>query len=156
MLDVRWTCIYSFRRFFILVTYCFSMEKKEITENLVKELIIGFGFLEGLWIYAGVNPMSEIAKAFSSIAPEGMFSGFFPLALILLTIVQIILVYVYGGVIGWIALLLAFLGGIFIGTGMFGIILVIVAFFLGLWSFSMEKKITIMDVVEFFQEVFRK
>ena len=125
--------------------------QKEIPEDLAKELIIGFGFLEGLWIYAGVNPMSEIANAFSKIAPEGMFSGFFPLALFLVTIAQIVAVYVFGGVIGLIALLLAFLGGIFIGTGMLGIILVIVAFFLGWWSFSMEEKITFPDVIEMFR-----
>jgi hypothetical protein len=127
------------------------MKKEDLPENLVKELIIGFGFLEGLWIYAGINPLSEIAKAFSSIAPEGMFSGIFPLILVLITIGQIIAVYIFGGVIGLIALLLAFLGGIFIGTG-FGIILVIIAFFLGLWAFSMEEKITIQDVIELFKK----
>ncbi len=128
------------------------MDEKEITENLVKELIIGFGFVEGLWIYAGVNPMSEIARAFSKIAPEGMFSGVFPLILIGITLIQILLVYVYGGVIGWIALILAFLGGIFIGTGVLGIVLVVIAFFLGLWAFSMEDKITIQDIIKLFKK----
>lgn len=52
------------------------MNKKETSEDLAKELIIGFGFLEGLWIYAGLNPMSEIAKAFSSIAQKECFLDF--------------------------------------------------------------------------------
>lgn len=121
-------------------------------EDLTKELIIGFGFLEGLWIYAGINPMGEIAKAFSKIAPGGMFSSWFPLILFILTLIQIIAVYIYGGVIGLIALLLAFLGGIFIGTGILGIVLVVIAFFLGLWAFSMEDKITIQDIIKLFKK----
>ena len=34
-------------------------------KTLVKDLIIGFGFLEGFWIYAEVNTVSEIINAFS-------------------------------------------------------------------------------------------
>jgi len=128
------------------------MAKNETTEDLAKELIIGFGFLEGLWIYAGVNPMSEIAKAFSSIAPEGISFNWFSTTLTFLTIIQIIMVYVFGGVIGLVALVLAFLGGIFIGTGILGIALVIIAFFVGWWSFSMEEKITFQDVIEMFRK----
>ncbi len=127
------------------------MEKEKLPKDLTKELIIGFGFLEGLWVYAGVNPMSKIAKTFSSVASKGMFSGIFPLVLILLLIIQIVAVYAFGGVIGLIALLLAFLGGIFIGTRVLGIILVIIAFFLGVWAFSMKDKITIQDVIELFR-----
>lgn len=128
------------------------MTKNETTEDLAKELIIGFGFLEGLWIYAGVNPMSEIAKAFSSIAPEGISFNWFSTILTFVAIIQIVMVYVFGGVIGLVALLSAFLGGIFIGTGILGIVLVIVAFFVGWWSFSMEEKITFQDVIEMFRK----
>jgi hypothetical protein len=126
--------------------------KKEISENLVKELILGFGFLEGLWIYAGVNPFSEIAKAFSRIAPEGISFNWFSTILFFLAVIQILLVYIYGGVVGLVALLLAFLGGIFIGNGLLGIVLVVIAFFLALWAFSMEDKITIKDIIELFKK----
>jgi len=129
--------------------------KKELAEDLTKELILGFGFLEGLWIYAGVNPTTEIANAFSELAPEGMFSGWFPLALFFLTLIQIGLVYTYGGVIGLLALVLAYLGGIFIGTGSLGIILVVMAFFLGFYSFKMKNKITISDMIKFFKSLRR-
>jgi len=121
-------------------------------EDLTKELIIGFGFLEGLWIYARINPLGEIAKAFSKIVPEGMSFGWLPLILFILTLIQIITVYIYGGVIGWVALILAFLGGILIGTGVLGIVLVVIAFFLGLWAFSMEDKITIQDIIKLFKK----
>ena len=121
-------------------------------EDLVKELIIGFGFVEGLWIYAGINPMSEIAKAFSSLTPQGNFFGWFTPILFFLTIIQVLLVYIYGGVFGLLALLFAYLGGIFIGKGVLGIIFVIIAFFVGYWSFKTDKKISILDIVEIFRK----
>ena len=120
-------------------------------EDLAKEFILGVGFLEGLWIYAGVNPMTEIANAFSKIAPEGMFSGIFPFILFIIAAIQIIAVYAFGGVIGLFALLLAFLGGTFISNGILGIILVVIAFFLGLWAFSMKEKITFQNIIELFK-----
>ncbi len=121
---------------------------------LVKDLIVGFGFVEGLWIYAKVNPMSEIVKAFSDLMPDKRYSILFELILFLATIIQIGAVYHYGGVIGLIALLSAFLGGIFIGNAMVGIILLLVGFGLGYLAFSMEEKITFLDVIDFFREVY--
>lgn len=129
-------------------------KSQNLPEMLVKELIFGFGFLEGLWIHFKINPLSEIVLALSKLAPEGMFSfWWFNLIMILLAIAQILLVYQFGGVIGWLALLLAFLGGIFIEVKMSGIILIIIAFFLGLWAFSMKPKLMIKDAIEFFRSL---
>lgn len=52
----------------------------------------------------------------------------------------------------WVALILAFFGGVFIGSGFIGIALVIIAFFLGLWAFSTKEKVTLNDVVEFIRD----
>jgi len=130
-------------------------EDKIEAEDLVKDLIVGFGILEGLWIYVGMNPMTEIAKAFSNIAPEGVnfFGWQFSLILFMITLVQISAVHYYGGMAGILALILAFLGGIFIGTGLFGIALIIIGVLLGLWAFKTERKISIMDVIDLIRDV---
>lgn len=126
-------------------------------EGLAKEFIIGFGVLEGLWIYAGVNPMNEVVGSLSRLAPEGTFSifGWVSAILLVITFVQIVSVYALGGVVGLIALLLGFLGGMFIGAGIWGIVMIAVAFYLGWWSFKNDNNITISDVIDFVRKVTR-
>lgn len=132
------------------------MTKENPIKVLVKELIIGFGFAEGLWIYAGVNPITEIVRAFSEIVPKSSWFSLVSFLLIFgVPIVQIVAVYCYGGVVGWLALLLAFLGGIFIGTGIWGVILVLAGMSLGYFAFSMDPKIGILDVIEFIQKIIK-
>ena len=45
------------------------MSKGNVGEVFVQEFVVGFGFLSGLWIYAGVDPTAEILKSFSAIVP---------------------------------------------------------------------------------------
>ena len=40
------------------------MARRYSGEAFTQEFVLLFGFLSGLWIYAGVNPEAEIAKAF--------------------------------------------------------------------------------------------
>lgn len=76
--------------------------------------MVGFGFLSGLWIYAGVDPTAEILKSFSAIVPE--MSGFFWLIVVVSTMGSIVGAYLVGKWVGLLAVFLAFLGGIFIGS----------------------------------------
>ena len=94
----------------------------------LQELIICSGFLGGLWIYAGVNPETEILKAFTDLVP-GISSVLFWVVSIVLTVAPIWSAWHIGGVCGLVALLLAFLGGIFIGS--IGIWLLIIALVIG-------------------------
>ena len=130
-------------------------DEKIEPEDLAKELIIGFGFLEGLWIYAGMNPMTEIANALSALVPEGtsFFGWQFSLILFLATLFQIGLVYSYGGMWGILALILAYFGGIFIGTGYLGFALIFIAIPLGIWSFKTDKKVSFIDFIEFIYKI---
>lgn len=96
--------------------------------KVLQELIICSGFLGGLWIYAGVNPEAEILKAFTDLVP-GMSSILFWVGSIILTVVPIWSAWQIGRVCGLGALLLAFLGGIFIGS--IGIWLLIIALIVG-------------------------
>ena len=94
----------------------------------LQELIVGCGFLGGLWIYVGVNPETEILRAFTDLIP-GTSSIWFWLGSILLTVAPIWATWYIGGVCGLVALLLAFVGGIFIAS--IGIWLLIVALIVG-------------------------
>ena len=87
------------------------MTKKN--EQFVTEFVMIFGFLNGLWIYGGVNPESEIIRAFTDLVP-GMSSFLFWLVTIILTVGTIAAAYALGKWLGLLAILAAFLGGIFI------------------------------------------
>lgn len=89
-----------------------GMNKGSAGKVFVQEFVIGFGFLGGLWIYAGVNPDTEILKAFSVIVPE--MSGFFWWIGVMITIGSIVGAYFIGKWLGLLAVFLAFLGGIFL------------------------------------------
>lgn len=82
-------------------------------ERFVIEFVILFGFLNGLWIYAGVNPESEILKAFTDLVPE-MSSVLFWLITVILTVGTIAVAYKKGRWVVLVAILAAFLGGVFI------------------------------------------
>ena len=122
--------------------------KEEVTEAAVKDLIIGFGVVEGLWIYAGVNPIQEILNAFAPLLQGTQFEWYNVFAWILLFIVvpifQILMTYNWGGMIGLLALLLAFIGGIFIGN-IVGILLAFAGVIVGYYSFSSDNKISFSD-----------
>ena len=97
-------------------------------KNALQELVIGSGFLGGLWIYAGINPETEILRAFTDLVP-GISSVLFWVISIILTVIPILSTWYLGRVCGLVALSLAFFGGIFIGS--IGIWLVIPAFIIG-------------------------
>ena len=90
------------------------MSKGNAGEVFIQEFVIGLGFLSGLWIYSGVDPTAEILKSFSLLVPE--MSGFFPVIAVVITIGSIAGAYFMGKWLGLLAVLLAFLGGIFIGS----------------------------------------
>lgn len=90
------------------------MSKGNIGKVFVQEFVIGLGFLSGLWIYSGVDPTAEILKSFSAIVPE--MSGSFWWIVVMSTIGSIVGAYLMGKWFGLLAVFLAFLGGIFIGS----------------------------------------
>jgi hypothetical protein len=104
------------------------MSKRNTGEVFVQEFVIGLGFLSGLWIYVGVDPTAEILKSFSALVPE--MSGFFWLIVFMGTIGSIAGAYYMGRWLGLLAVLLAFLGGIFIASSL-GIWLLIGGVILG-------------------------
>ena len=82
-------------------------------ERFVIEFVVLFGFLNGLWIYQRVNPEAEILRAFTDLIPE-MSSFLFWSISVLLTVGAIAAAYAIGRRKGLVAILAAFLGGVFI------------------------------------------
>ena len=86
----------------------------------LRELIIGFGFLSGIWLAVGIDPTSEILGAFTDILNnlEINIGYIFLLQVlpILLFIFFMILIYRRGGKLGLVAVACAFLGGLLILT----------------------------------------
>ena len=86
----------------------------------LRELIIGFGFLSGIWLSVGINPTVEILDVFTDILNNfGINIGH----IILLQVLPIIfflvfmcLIYRRGGKLGLVAVACAFIGGLIILT----------------------------------------
>ena len=107
-----------------------------VARGFVQEFVIGFGFLNGIWIHVGINPETEIIRAFSqviqAISPSSGYSLLFWILPIILTISLIAGAYFNGGWPGLIAVALALLAGILLNP--FGIFLLIIAIILGATS----------------------
>jgi hypothetical protein len=106
------------------------MSKGSTREVFIQEFVIGLGFLSGLWIYAGVDPTAEIVKALSIIVPE--MSGLLWLLVTVDTIISIAGAYYAGRWLGLLAVVLAFLGGLLIGS--VGILLLLGGIILGRYA----------------------
>ncbi len=105
----------------------------------VQEFVIGLGFLSGLWLYVGFDPEAQIVGAFAGIAETlAPNSGASSLILALpafVTIASLVAAYFAGGILGLIAVGLAFLGGVFLSS-QFGIWMLIAGVICGLIAAS--------------------
>lgn len=102
------------------------MAAEDLGKSFVQEFVIGFGFLSGLWIHVGINPETEIIKAFSSITPSLAF-WIIP---VITTLGSLVGSYFLGGWLGLIAVGLAFIGGIFFSSNL-GVICLILGVLIG-------------------------
>lgn len=111
------------------------MASESIEKAFVQELVIGFGFLSGLWVYAGVNPEAEIIRAFSAIIetlmPNSGLGFVFWLIPIIALIATILSAFAISGWAGIVSIGLAFIGGVFIDSS-FGVFILVIAVILGL------------------------
>jgi membrane-bound ClpP family serine protease len=96
--------------------------------NFVIEFVVLFGFFSGFWIYAGVNPETEILKAVTSLVP-GIGTLLFWIVSILVPLGTIATAYFIGKWLGLICIVLAFLGGVFIESN--GVYLLLIGLLVG-------------------------
>jgi hypothetical protein len=116
-------------------------KKAQAAEITLRELIVGFGFLEGLWLAVGINPEAEVISAFTGMLVELQASAGYIILLKILPIIAVIgtlvLIYHLGGKLGLVAVGCAFLGGVLILVSpIISIILILIA--LGLGSIATE------------------
>ena len=105
----------------------------------VQEIVLPFGFLNGIWISIGVNPKTEVLKTLSWIveafAPDSQFGLIFWLIPILTSILYVLASFLVGSWLGLIAVGLAFLAGLTILTiPLLGTLLFILAVVLGFFA----------------------
>ena len=113
---------------------------KNIGFKFVIQSIIGFGFLGGIFTRIGFKPEKILIDFFSVIIknlvvfdliPNYDFSPFFAVIGPIMAVTSIYTAYKIGGLLGFIGVIFAFLGGFFIGQQV-SMILMGVALFLGL------------------------
>ena len=87
-------------------------------EYFINEFVIGLGFLSGLWIAVGIDPLAEVFKAFATILntfnPDSGFGFLFFVIPIIILICSILVTYVMGGELGLVAVGCGFFGGLLI------------------------------------------
>ena len=109
--------------------------------NILRELIIGFGFLNGVWLAIGINPQNFIIDflktSLENIHPIlKIIFIILPILITIGTVLTIIKVYSKGGMLGAIAVLVAFAAGLLIiKNTASSIIILLVAMLLGLITF---------------------
>jgi hypothetical protein len=112
---------------------------------IVKELTVGFGFLNGIWFAIGTSPQTEALKLlnqYSASMPPVLqkILIIMPLILMTLTIITMIKIYYKGGMFGSLTVMLAFFAGaIIFNKWQTSIIILTVAIILGLISFTDEE-----------------
>lgn len=110
----------------------------KIAETFIQEIVIGFGFINGLWINIGFDPESSIIQIlldmiyiFNPSFTVTYISWFIPIILALSILVPSLLAYYIGGIPGLLAVIFAFIGGIFINLTI-GALLLLLGIVLGL------------------------
>lgn len=87
-------------------------------KRFLKTSVIGFGFLSGLWVHIGVDPSSVVAQWLErflltvSLENAPWITLVFLYGPTLLTIFSLFFVYRHGGVLGFIAVALAYTAGL--------------------------------------------
>lgn len=87
-----------------------------MARNLVKSLVVGFGFLNGLWLAIGIDPQDELIHFLQPILSNlhPLLKALFiilPGLFMIGTIITIFTIYKRGGIIGSLAVLIAFIAG---------------------------------------------
>ena len=80
-----------------------------------REVIVGLGFIAGLWIHAGTGASNHLLSPVTSIVPE-MSSPLFWFAFSIIALILIVILYFTGNWLVFTAAALACIGGMFFST----------------------------------------
>jgi hypothetical protein len=110
--------------------------------SIFRELIIGFGFVNGFWFGIGIDPQKIILTFlgnYINIMPAIIQKAFtiIPIILTAISVITIFRIYRRGGILGGVAVLVAFLAGaLLLKDWHSSIILGLAAILLGLITFK--------------------
>ncbi|GIU70192.1 MAG: hypothetical protein KatS3mg002_1428 [Candidatus Woesearchaeota archaeon] len=113
-----------------------------MTKSIVKNLVIGFGFLNGVWFSIGINPEDEIITFIQPILSKlhpwiNILFIILPGLLLIGTFYTLFSIYKKGGIFGSLAVLIAFIAGAIILTNyILTIILLIISLIIGKIAFK--------------------
>jgi chromate transport protein ChrA len=116
-----------------------------VRRSFTRELVIGFGFLNGLWAAIGVSPEEWIftfLKPYISNLPVilRVIFAIIPTILLIITIYNIFKIYKKGKLLGIISVILAFVAGTLVFTNwIVTIVLLVVAMIVGAIGFRGQK-----------------
>lgn len=110
------------------------------TGVFLKEFVVLFGFLNGVWLAVGVNPGAEFLEIVrqtleSLVGQHGWLEFLFAAAPLVLLVAALVAIFRRGGWLGFAAVALAFFGGLYVVDEprvSFGLLLG--AFVLGYWA----------------------
>lgn len=110
-------------------------------QSFVNVFVLGFGFLEGLWIAVGTNPEAEIIGAVRTVVetlnPGSEIGFLFFLIPIIALIGTLVTIWFTGGPLGLGAVAVAFIAGLtIISFGVLGALLLIAAVVMGIFATS--------------------
>jgi len=97
-----------------------SMPTSKLAKWFVQEIVIGFGFFTGFWLFVGVDPEAlivnsflEVLRTFSSSIASTLSFSYWLLGAVFI-VISIALSYCIGKWAGLMAVVLAFFGGLLI------------------------------------------
>jgi len=118
-----------------------ASDRSKRRKNIVKEFVIGFGFLSGIWLAIGINPKNIIFD-FMRTNLENLHPSLkiifiiLPLVFLIGTIITLLSIYHKGGIAGAGVVVLGFVAGLSIlHSPITAVIILIVAYILGLVVF---------------------
>lgn len=86
------------------------------TSAFLREFVVLFGFLNGVWLAVGVNPGAKLLEVLAGIllnltGREGTLQLVLTLLPVILTVVTLFLILRKGGFVGLLAVIVALVGG---------------------------------------------
>ena len=101
------------------------------TTTYLWQYVIGLGFLSGIWTAIGINPgaviLNVLGQATEAIWPDPLVQRLFLVIPVILFIISIVQAYRKGGILGLVAVIVAYVAGLSILVNLWTTILLLAA-----------------------------
>ena len=101
------------------------------TTTYLWQYVIGLGFLSGIWTAIGINPgaviLNVLGQVTEAIWPDPLVQRLFLVIPVILLIISIVQAYRKGGILGLVAVIVAYVAGLSILVNLWTTILLLAA-----------------------------